>query len=379
MSRRTVLAFYVASTSLSAACLASSPSKATAKARVVWRQQQKLLIETSQVVLPEAPAPIQLPPDTFWTSWRPEGLYALVDVAGTEKGPAHLEVLKRAAGSTAWDLYAVLPEELNSVRAALPTADDRLFLVPNGAFLQVPGAADAAWAPFLLMGKDSQGKWTKFESVNLDWGPPFQQRPDSNGQSSRTKSIRRYNFLASAQIEAPELQDRLFELEDGWAALDRHHGMIWVFDAKGTVKRHISLYEAFKDEDLDLPLRAFPISVLACESAPEEKLILAVRNDVAFFISRKVWPINSNPQDPELAGSYRLRQAQAAKDFPEITWKVVDTKTGETRTIPAPEGLPSKYVFRPEDPNWYFHFEVGPDGQVESAKPSKPIPTPNPR
>lgn len=363
------------------ALLVGTPShEASLGKRVVWFPDRQIQADGRELVIHSAmpgekDQTIKLPPYAAWTSWRPDGIYALVGVPPADNAPAHLEVLRRVEGSTTWEPYAVLPKELNGVRAALPTADGRLFLIPNGAFLQIPGADKndmRAWAPFLLMGRDIQGKWTKFETLNLGWGLPFDAPLGKDGKPVWAKATHRYNFLGSARIETPELQDRLFELEEGWALVDRHHGMIWVFDAKGAVKRHISIYEAFKDEDLDLPLTAFPISVLACESAPDGKLILAARNDIAFFFTRKAWPVASDPKNPELASSYLLRQAQAAKDFPDITWKVVDTQTGEVRTIPAPKGQPSKYTFRPEDPNWHFHFQVGADGQVVEPVPAAP-------
>jgi hypothetical protein len=363
------------------ALLVGTPShEASLGKRVVWFPDRQIQADGRELVIhsampEEKDQTIKLPPYAAWTSWRPDGIYALVGVPPADNAPAHLEVLRRVEGSTTWGPYAVLPKELNGVRAALPTADGRLFLIPSGAFLQIPGADKndmRAWAPFLLMGRDIQGKWTKFETVDLGWGLPFQVPRGKDGKPDWTKRTRRYAFLESGRIETPEIQDRLFELEEGWALVDRHHGMVWVFDAKGAVKRHIPLYEAFKDEDLDQPVTAFPTAVLACESAPEEKLILALRNDTAFFFSRKVWPTAFDPQNPELASSYLLRQAQAAKDFPDITWKVVDTQTGEVRTIPAPKGQPSKYTFRPEDPNWHFHFQVGADGQVVEPVPAAP-------
>ncbi|HEU4951832.1 MAG TPA: hypothetical protein VFT46_07755, partial [Holophagaceae bacterium] len=146
-------------TSLGAAASGPRPQPT---ARVVWRPGHQLLIDARHVLdrdlTGEDPAQeLVLPPDTLWVSSRPEGLYALVAVPLMAGTPAHLEVRLRAAGSRAWATYAVLPKGLDGVRAALPTADGRLFLAPNGAILQIPGAAPddpRAWAPFLLMGRD---------------------------------------------------------------------------------------------------------------------------------------------------------------------------------------------------------------------------------
>ncbi|HEU4950527.1 MAG TPA: hypothetical protein VFT46_01170, partial [Holophagaceae bacterium] len=202
------------------------------------------------------------------------------------------------------------------------------------------------------------------------WGLPFTSRQGRDGRTFTVKATRRYDFLGSARLEDPDLQDRLFELEEGWALVDRHHGLVWVFDARGRVKASMALYDAFKNEDLDLPLAAFPTAVLACEAAPGGRLVLALRNEVAFFFARKTWPVNQDPGDQAAGGSDLLRQAQAAKDFPEIVWKEVDTGSGEVRTLPPPAGLPTTYTFRPEDPNWHFRFTVTAEGKVEGASPS---------
>lgn len=348
--------------------------------QTVWLQERTIHSDSRHLVIHSTDEQsrdrrIDLPPLTLWTSWRPDGVFALAGIPASDKEPAHLAVLRHKEGTSTWDTFANLPQSLRDVRAAIPTSDGKLFLIPNGGFLQIPGADDndmSAWAPFLIMGLDGQGRWTQFHPVNLDWGFPFATPRRADGKPDWSKVTHRYAFIGSGRIEAPDFQDRLFELEDGWALVDRHHGMVWVFDAKGALKRHISLYEAFKDEDLDLPLMAFPTSVLACESAPDGKLILAIRNDIAFFFSRKAWPVSIDLKNQPPASDYLLRQAQAAKDFPDILWKVVDTQTGEVRTISNPQGLPSKYVFRPEDPNWTFHFQVGLDGQVVSPARSTP-------
>lgn len=347
-------------------------------ARVVWLPGHRLLIDARQVLDEDLAAggriqDTPLPPDTIWVSSRPEGLYALVAVPPADGTPAHLEVKRHLAGAEIWDAYAVLPPGLNGVRAALPTSDGRLFLVPNGAFLQVPGANRQdlrSWAPFLIVGRDAQGEWTLYQKVDLGWGLPFDVPTGADGKPNWSKVTHRYDFLSSARIETPDLQDRLFELEEGWALVDRHHGMVWVFDARGRVKTSITLYETFKEKDLDLPLASFPTAVLACEAAPGGKLILALRNEVAFFYARKTWPVNTDPGDPAAIGSDLLRQAQAAKDFPEIVWKEVDTRSGDVRTLQSPAGLPTTYVFRPEDPNWHFRFAVTAEGDIKS--PSEP-------
>lgn len=357
---------------------AASGLHPSAAARVVWLPGHRLLIDARHVLdedlaaggkIQDAP----LPPDTIWVSSRPEGLYTLVAVPPADGTPAHLEVKRHLAGAETWDAYAVLPPGLEGVRAALPTSEGRLLLVPNGAFLGIPGADPGdmrAWAPFLLLGKDAQGRWNRFEPVDLGWGPPFRTRPGKDGKPVSAKATLRYDFLGSARLETPDLEDRLFELEEGWALVDRHHGMVWVFDARGRVKTSITLYETFKEKDLDLPLASFPTAVLACEAAPGGRLILALRNEVAFFYARKTWPVNQDPKNPAAGGSDLLRQAQAAKDFPEIVWKEVDTQSGDVRTLQAPAGLPTTYAFRPEDPNWHFRFAVTAEGEIK--RPSEP-------
>lgn len=352
--------------------------------QVVWCPGKKVQIDGRHLVLSTTVSrnedrEIELPPSTLWTSWRDEGIYALVAPSARAGEKQRLTVLVRPTSTSTWRIYASLPDGLEGVRAAIPTSDGRIFLAPNGAFVHIPGTDKddmKSWSPFLIIGRDTKGEWTRFEPVNLDWGLPFFTPLGVDGKPVWSKVTRRYSFLSSARIETPNIQDRLFELENGWALVDRHHAMIWVFDSRGTLKRHVSLYAGFKDEDLDLPLMTFPTAVLACESSPDGKLVLAIRNDIAFFFSRKTWPVTGDPKNQTLASDYLLRQTQAAKDFPEITWKVVDTQTGDVYSIPNPEGLPSKYVFRPEDPNWTFRFQVGSDGQVISPVHSRPKPTP---
>jgi hypothetical protein len=245
-----------------------------------------------------------------------------------------------------------------------------LFLVPDGDFFQLVDASQ--WAPFLIVGRDPAGRWRQVDPVFLEWGPPFVKRQGRSGKPQWVWATQRYRFLSVGRIETPDLQDRLFELDEGWAFLDRHHGFIWIFDGKGALKRRIPIYEDLKETDLDLPSMAFPMAVLACEAAPGGKLILAARNDIAFFFSRKVWPRDADPANPPLAASLLVRETQAAKDFPDLAWMAVDTRSGDVKSMPAPPEQPSKYTFRPGDPNWHFRFTVNPEGQVVSHDPAPP-------
>ncbi len=355
---------------------------------VIWTPAQRIAFSTgavqfTSVVGEERRSLVPLPPDTIWASWREDGLYALVLTqatiaadAGVSKSTSRLRVLRQAAGLSDWECFAEIPEYLAmSVRAALPTSDGRLFLVPNGAFLPLSDESD--WAPFLLMGRDGQGRWNQFEPVNLEWGPPFKKQLGADGRISWKSSSRHYLFLASAQPEAPDLADRLFELQDGWAFVNRHHGLIWVFDAKGKCLRRISLYNQLKDEDLAGSLADFPTAVLGCATAPGDRLILAARNQIAFFVCRKIWPLVSTQGTtlPDL----QWRETQAAQDYPEIAWFEVDLMSGSIKSLTQPKGLPSKYVFRPEDPNWHFPISIGLDGGIDTTTPtpnqaSVPIP-----
>lgn len=331
--------------------------------KVVWNNGVRVVFQGSQVEVDDPslkaePLRVDLPTGTLWASWRPGGIYALVP-GKEEDGP---QVLLLPKGGRQWQVYARLPGNIGDVRAAIPMQDGRLFLVPNGAFLNLPD--ESQWAPFLIAGRDATGKWSRLEPVFLDWGPPFREWLGNDGKPHWRRATRRYTFLSTAAIEAPDLGDRLFELESGWAFLDRHHGLMWVFDAEGSLKRRISIYGDLKDSDLDLPIQACPIAILACETAPGGRLILAARNETAFFFSRKVWPVNLDPTASPEQSAYQLREAQAAKDFPNITWMMVNTEKGEVIPMSAPPDLPSHYVFHPENPDWHFHFKVNSGGQA---------------
>lgn len=366
-------------------CVSLAAAAPAAPGRVVWREGVRAVFNGRELTLQdpaskEAARHIELPAETIWASWRPEGVYALVprssepDSASDTAGK--LQVLRLLPGAHGWERYANLPKGIGDVRAALPMSDGRLFLVPNGAFLSLPDGSQ--WAPFLILGQDAQHQWRKVEPVFLEWGPPFRQAAGNDGKPRWFRTTRRYSFLSMAAIETPELSDRLFELENGWAFVDRHHGQIWIFDDKGALKRRLSIYDDLKDTDLDLPGQAFPQAILACEAAPDDVLIIAARNDVAFFFSRKVWPRSTNPADPPPAANFLAREAQAAKDFPDLAWLSVNTRTGDIRTLPAPSGQPSKYTFHPEDPNWHFHFKVSPEGQVTQDDARTPVVKPSP-
>lgn len=310
------------------------------------------------------------PSGSLWISRRPEGRYALVSFTPlggadheSKMSGENLRVLFCPTGSASWEAYAEVPKALGAlVGAAIPTADGRLFLVPNGAFL--PTSDGSVWAPFLILGKDLAGHWNQCEPVFLEWGPPFKSQMDSKGRLSWRLVSQKYLFLASARSEAPRISDRLFEFSDGWAFLDRHHGLIWVFDGKGKLQRRISIYDDLKEADLDQPLNEFPVAVLACATTPEGRLVLAARNQIAFFFSRLAWPTSGQGVP---ARDVVWRETQAAKDFPNIAWFEVDLHTGAVNSLRAPNGLPARYTFRPEDPNWHFDIAIGRDGSIRLA------------
>ena len=359
------------------ACLACTWIAAAVPSRVVWRELKRIEIQKDVVVLKDTlgiakPQERRLPTGTLWASWRPEGLYALVQRTGessasadeqgnSSKPPTWLEVLVQRSNGE-WEVEAKLPPWCGNVRAALPLKDGRLFLVPNHAFL---GPEDGSgWFPFAIWGPDAKGLWTRVESVYLDWGPPFKESQGPKGEKQWSHFNHKYAFLTSAGIETPELEDRLFELDSGWAFVDRHHGLIWIFNDEGKVRRRIEIYEELKDEDLDKPLQVYPMGILACESAPDDHLILAGRSAPAFFFSRLSRPIHESEGGIPRTPDYRFQEAIAAKEFSEIQWWEVDTSTGRVWNRASPKGAPARYVFRPEDPNWNFHFQVDTEGQV---------------
>lgn len=373
MVRRPVSTGLLLACALAGAATTPAPE---ASVRTVWRDDCTIRVHQDRMLVQSTvdakPREFSLPPGTLWASWRPEGIYALLfreeeskenaaPTAPPPEGPSTRErlqvVVNRGKG---WELLATLPPWLNQIRAAIPTKDGRLFLVPGQGFLSTEDLS--AWFPFAILGPDAQGRWTQLDPVYLEWGKPFLQSRNPKGELQWSRMNPRYAFIAGARIETPEIQDRIFELDSGWAFLDRHHGLIWVFGEDGKLLRRIALYDELKDEDLDRPFMSFPTGVLACETAPGGRLWLAGRNDTAFFFSRVARPILGPDGKPSDRSDYLIQQTISSRDFPDLQWWEVDTDTGQAWHRPAPAGAPAHYQFNPDDPNWHFHFRVGSDG-----------------
>lgn len=336
------------------------------QSRTLWLQDKEIQISPNQVVVigldgQAVLQKIQLPPACLWASWRQSDLYCLVD--GDDGNQAARKVVKRELDGT-WKTFAFIPKGLGSVRAALPTSDGGLFLVPQSGLFTF---GNQIAAPFVKLSQDPKGAWTIAKPVGLEWGVLRREiRPD--GREHYT-NFGKYLFTFSAAIEAPDLGDRLFELPQGWAFLDRHHGFVWVFGEDGNLKSRILLFDDLKDTELDHePIASFPVGVLGCESAPDGHLLIAGRSDAAFYFSRKVRPILVNGKvTPSSVGQDDI----AEREFPEIQWWDVDTKLGQAHRIPTPDGLPSKIPIGATRQNWVFRFRVDSSGVPHSEKTTK--------
>ncbi len=340
--------------------------EAAGQSRTLWSQEKEIQISPNQVVVIEltdqaSPLKIQLPPACLWVSWRQGDLYCLVD--GDDGNQAARKIVKREPDGT-WQTFATIPKGLESVRAALPTSDGGVFLVPKFGLFTF---GNQIAAPFVKLSQDPKGAWTIAKPIGLEWGV-LRRETLPNGKDHYT-NFGKYLFTFSAAIEAPDLGDRLFELPQGWAFLDRHHGFVWVFGEDGDLKSRVSLFDDLKDEELDHePIASFPVGVLGCESAPDGHLLIAGRSDAAFYFSRKVRPVLVNGRvTPSSVGQDDI----AEREFPEIQWWDVDTKSGQAHRIPTPEGLPSKIPIGATRQNWILHFRVDSNGAPHPEKITK--------
>lgn len=342
----------------------STSSWCQAQTRILWWQDKKIEISKTQILIKgiDNASPIletiQLPPACLWASWRPDGIYCLVEAEG-RKGAERRVVRREYDGS--WAAFATIPKGLESVYAALLADDGVLFLIPRSGLFKFGGQLAA---PFVKLSQDAKGDWTIAKPVGLEWGV-LQREILPNGREHLT-NFGRYLFTFSAAIEAPDLADRLFELPQGWAFLDRHHGFVWVFGEDGVLKSRISLFDDLKDEELDHePIASFPTGVLACESAPGGHLLIAGRSDAAYYFSRKVRPLLVDGKvTPLSTGQDNISD----REFPEIQWWDVDTEVGQAHRIPTPEGLPSKIPTDASRRNWTFHFSVDSNGVPHPEK-----------
>lgn len=354
---------------LAALVVLIAPPRCEAQTRILWRQGKQILISNVQIQIKNLedsssiPQTIQLPPSCLWASWTPDGVYCLVEGEGGDG--AGRNVVKRGSNG-AWVAYATIPKGLESTHAALPTSDGGLFLVPQSGLFTF---GNQVAAPFVKLTQNPKGDWTIAKPVGLEWGELRREfLPD--GREHYT-NFGRYLFTFSAAIEAPQLDSRLFELPQGWAFLDRHHGFIWIFGQDGTLTFRVSLFDDLKDEELDHePIASFPVGVLACESAPGGHLVIAGRSDAAFYFSRKIRPILVNGNATPLS----VAQGDIAdRDFPEIQWWDVDTRVGQAHHIPTPEGLPAKIPVGASRQNWTFRFWVDSNGVPHAEKPSREL------
>lgn len=331
-----------------------APARCEAQTRVVWRQGKRIEITKTRLQITSADDPsiiqqtIQLPPLCLWTSWTTSDVYCLVETEGGDD--AKRKVVRRGADGV-WVAYATIPKGLESVHAALPTSDGGLFLIPSSGLFNF---GNRLAAPFVKLYQDPKGAWTIAKPIGLEWGV-LRREVLPNGKEHYT-NFGRYLFTFSAAIEAPDLGDRLLELQQGWAFLDRHHGFIWVFGEDGVLKSRISIFDDLKDEELDHePIASFPVGILGCESAPGGRLLVASRSDAAFYFSRKVRPVLVNGKvSPASVGQDDI----AEQEFPEIQWWEVDTTAGQAHRIPTPEGLPSKIPVGATRKNWTIQFRV---------------------
>lgn len=351
--------------------LASSPAAAP-RPRIFWRDQQRIEVDSRQMKirdLPSDPRPdriITLPPECLWATWRADAAYALVRKPPADGGG--LEVRVCSDGRT-WNLLAMVPKAFQATRAVLPLSDGALLLVPSFGLFTLGEQGEIA-APFIKLSRDGKGDWNLATPLGLDWGVLHQEL--GPGNRPHYHLFGRYLFTFSAVVETPELSDRLFEFEDGFAFLDRHHGLIWIFNDAGELKTRISLYEDLKDEELDQdPIAKFPVGILACEAAPDGLLWIAGRTEPAFFFARKNRPMVVHGAVTPL----ELEQARISElEFPDLQWWRVDLKAGQAAAVSAPQGAPARVPTGEDHLAKPFHFTVGADGRLAFGPSGSPDP-----
>lgn len=358
------------------ALIVPAVSRASApQGRVLWRDHQRIEVTARELKiwdLPAEPRPVRtitLPPDCIWATWRRDAAYALVREPSASGDQLEVRV---CSDGRLWSSLARIPKAFQATRAILPLADGSLLLVPSFGLFTLGDNGEVA-APFIKLSRNGKGGWALASPLGLDWGVLHQAI--GPGNRPYYKHFGRYLFTFSAAVEAPDLRDRLFEFEDGFAFLDRHHGLVWIFDDAGDLKTRITLYEDLKDDELDQdPIAKFPVGILASESAPDGILWVAGRTEPAFFFSRRNRPMVVHGAVTPL----ELEQARISeRDFPDLQWWRVDLKEGQATTVPPPQGAPSQVPTGEDHLAKPFHFAVGSDGRLAFSPwtpPDSPVP-----
>ena len=135
----------------------------------------------------------------------------------------------------------------------------------------------------------------------------------------------------------------VIEFDDGFAIVNRHYGMFWVFDEQGRFRRRIRLFDQGVDSEL-CQLKAYwrhERAVLGCQPTRDGKLLVATRSAGAVLFARTDHPLLDEQGQPEKPELFQARQRWSWSDRPDILWWEVDPKEATASKINAPHGAPT--------------------------------------
>jgi hypothetical protein len=178
-------------------------------------------------------------------------------------------------------------------------------------------------------------------------------------------------------------------LPEGAAFVSLWTGQVWVFDAKGDIRRSYQVFESPKESDWPR-LLMFEPALLGVFPSSSGTLLLASRSREAVLEGRKKHPVFSTDQEGKLilpqggASSSVENQMNMGFLYPEILWWELDPEKGGLHRLEAPPGgAPTQLPMPPELAQaWIqaFHPEMERDGTVRvksthaTETPSRPTP-----
>lgn len=197
---------------------------------------------------------------------------------------------------------------------------------------------------------------------------PWFQRGSANEAAPSASAPARYEVRRAYKLftfHSLAMSPKAFRpLPRGAAFVSLYTGRVWILDEKGSIKRHYTLCEGFKEEDWSRLLQFEP-ALLEVVPLSSGTLLAASRTPEAVLEARKRFPIvvyiNGAATFPE--GDPRIsaeNQMKAGFHFPQILWWNLDpAEASPKRLDTSPSGAPSELPGTPEHAQlWIQNFEI---------------------
>lgn len=346
----------------------SLPSPAVG--RVYWLEGRKIRILPDKIEI-NGPLPAQHysmnpPAHSVWMTFGQGSVWALTkETTSFEKkidseiNPIVIQYLWRSTDFCSWEKYGVLAPPLVEAGAFLPLEEGLILFFTRAGFQFSSGH----WAPMYIAASNDQGTLVLKKLVQLDIGEPLHLRPGARAPEG--PELNAYtsnkNFLIYKNIQF-EFPIPIYQLDSGYFIVSKHMGVFWYFDMKGNLKKRYQLFELMKDDDFS-NIWKFERAIIGCNSAPDQRLLVASRTKEAVFLAQGFYPSivdeDKNLVDRHLA---KYREQQNRNTFPDIIWWELDPESASSKRIDPPPGAPIDIRNLPIGRDLSFSFRG--DGQI---------------